>query len=91
MLHVVCNAKTCALRRMFRLDRCFNVGRTDGQVGSRPATRSDAPSSIRRGTGQQGARVLDELAQAKARKRENKNRPVEMSSKRPVPRLRQVL
>ncbi len=43
------------------------------------------------GITKQQIRQLVEKAKAKSFKRENKNRPMEMSSKRPVPRLRDVV
>ena len=43
------------------------------------------------GITKQQIRKLVEKAKAKSFKRENKNRPMEMSSKRPVPRLREVV
>ncbi len=43
------------------------------------------------GITKQQIRQLVERAKAKSFKRENKNRPMEMSSKRPVPRLREVV
>lgn len=43
------------------------------------------------GITKQQIRQLVEKAKAKSFKRENKNRPMEMSSKRPVPRLREVV
>ena len=43
------------------------------------------------GITKQELRKVIERAKAKSFKRENKNRPMEMSSKRPVPRLREVV
>ena len=43
------------------------------------------------GITKQQIRQMVEKAKAKSFKRENKNRPMEMSSKRPVPRLREVV